>query len=70
MTEKAMEKAMENTGLCAQCVHVRWIESSKGSVFVFCELSKTDSAFPKYPRLPVFACPGYQKDSETRTRPQ
>jgi len=56
----------ESAGLCSQCQHARLIESSKGSIFLLCELSKTDPRFPKYPRLPVFACPGY----ELRTQEQ
>jgi hypothetical protein len=47
-------------GLCAHCVHSQVIESSKGSVFLLCELSKTDPRFPKYPRLPVLSCRGYE----------
>ncbi len=50
----------EIAGLCSQCQHARLIESNKGSVFMLCELSKTDPRFPKYPRLPVLACPGYE----------
>lgn len=56
----------EIAGLCSQCQHARLIESSKGSVFLLCELSKTDSQFSKYPRLPVLTCPGY----EPRTQEQ
>ena len=48
-------------GLCATCVHVRRIVSDRGSVFYLCELSKTDPSFPKYPRLPVLACAGYER---------
>ncbi|PYX48357.1 MAG: hypothetical protein DMG83_01840 [Acidobacteria bacterium] len=48
-------------GLCADCQHARRIESDRGSVFVMCELSFTDSRFPKYPRLPVLACDGYAR---------
>jgi hypothetical protein len=47
-------------GLCADCMHARKIESSKGSQFLLCELSKTDPRFPKYPPLPVLSCAGYQ----------
>jgi len=47
-------------GLCSQCQHARLVESSKGSSFLLCELSKTDLRFPKYPRLPVLACSGYE----------
>jgi hypothetical protein len=46
-------------GLCATCLHARPIESSKGSQFLLCQLSQSDPAFPKYPRLPVLTCPGY-----------
>jgi hypothetical protein len=47
------------TGLCEDCVHARRIASAKGSQFVLCELSLSDSRFAKYPRLPVLTCSGY-----------
>lgn len=50
-------------GLCAGCVNVRVVRSGKGSTFFLCELSKTDPAFPKYPRLPVLRCRGYTPES-------
>jgi hypothetical protein len=46
-------------GLCANCIHARRITSDRGSVFLLCELSKTDPQFEKYPRLPVLSCSGY-----------
>ena len=46
-------------GLCASCVNARFIESSKGSRFMRCELSFTDARFVRYPRLPVMACAGF-----------
>jgi hypothetical protein len=46
-------------GLCGTCVNARRIETRTGSVFVLCEKSRTDPAFPRYPRLPVLACRGY-----------
>jgi hypothetical protein len=60
------DPTFEMAGLCSQCQHARLIESSKGSVFLLCELSKTDPQFSKYPRLPVLTCPGY----EPRTQEQ
>lgn len=51
-------------GLCASCKNMREIISDRGSRFYLCELSKTDSRFPKYPRLPVLNCPGYEKRGE------
>ena len=50
-----------DAGLCEHCVHVRQIRSSRGSVFYLCELSLIDSAFPKYPRLPVLSCRGFEE---------
>jgi hypothetical protein len=47
-------------GLCRDCQHSRRVESDRGSVFFRCELSQTDPSFPKYPRLPVLTCSGYQ----------
>ena len=52
-------------GLCASCLYARHIESAKGSQFLLCELSQSDPAFPKYPRLPVLVCPGYSTKPST-----
>ena len=52
-------------GLCATCRHMRVIRSDRGSVFYLCELSKVDQRFPKYPRLPVLSCSGYEEDEES-----
>ena len=46
-------------GLCARCRHARTVPS-RTSVFWMCERSKTDPRFPKYPRLPVLECIGFQ----------
>jgi len=54
-------KVPENAGLCSTCMHARAIQSERGSVFILCELSLRDPRFPKYPRLPVLTCDGYQK---------
>jgi hypothetical protein len=50
-------------GLCADCVQARRIESRRGSVFYLCELSATNPAFTKYPRLPVIQCDGFEKST-------
>ena len=47
-------------GLCDRCMHARRIENDRGSIFVLCELSRTDARFPRYPRLPVVACTGFE----------
>jgi len=46
-------------GLCARCRHARVVVSRRGSRFVLCELSRTDTRFPRYPSLPVISCAGF-----------
>ena len=58
---KAPAKFETDPGLCGGCQHCRCVESSRGSVFVFCKLSLSDPGFAKYPRLPVLSCEGYEK---------
>jgi hypothetical protein len=47
-------------GLCDTCAHQQLVRNSRGSAFSLCLRSRTDPAFPKYPRLPVRACPGHE----------
>lgn len=56
-------------GLCAGCVHARRIQSARRSFFYLCERSATDPRFPKYPRLPVVACPGHTPKSGESSDP-
>jgi hypothetical protein len=50
-------------GLCASCSQARVVRGA-GSVFWLCERSRTDARFPRYPRLPVRRCPGYEPQSD------
>ncbi|WP_320669885.1 hypothetical protein [Patulibacter defluvii] len=47
-------------GLCDRCLHQRLIRNTRGSTFSLCGRSKTDDRFPRYPRMPVQACPGFE----------
>jgi len=38
---------------------MRQVTSDRGSIFYQCQLSIADPGFPKYPRLPVLICRGY-----------
>ncbi len=51
-------------GLCGDCLHARQVTSDKGSTFLQCQLSFTDSRFEKYPRLPILVCTGYAKKGQ------
>ena len=51
-------------GLCDSCAHQRLVRSGRGSEFSMCLRHRTEPGrFPKYPRLPVAACPGYERQS-------
>jgi len=64
MSDEQQQKQKSPTaGLCTDCLYARKVESERGSVFILCNLSLTDSRFAKYPRLPVLACDGYAKKS-------
>jgi len=52
----------DRVGLCSDCEHARRMQSDRGSVFFLCHLSFADPDFPKYPRLPVVMCAGYQPE--------
>lgn len=45
-------------GLCAKCRNAR-VVASRSSVFLRCALADVDPAFPRYPRLPVIECSGF-----------
>ncbi|MEM3087387.1 MAG: hypothetical protein QXO51_03875 [Halobacteria archaeon] len=60
LTRKPLSMDPGNPGLCATCVHSRKVETTRGTAYWMCELSKSDPRFPKYPRLPVARCEGYR----------
>jgi hypothetical protein len=53
--------AQPHAGLCDSCAHQRIVKNTRGSSFSLCERSKTDPAFPRYPRLPVTRCRGHER---------
>jgi hypothetical protein len=54
-------------GLCDTCRHQRIVRNTRGGAFSMCERAKFDERFPKYPRLPVERCPGWERrDPATR----
>ncbi len=55
-------------GLCGLCRHQQVVRTGRGSVFSLCTRSRTDPAYPKYPRVPVLRCRGFERStSEDRT---
>jgi hypothetical protein len=56
--------AKPNAGLCDSCRHQRLVRNTRGSVFSLCDRSRTDPDYPRYPRLPVVSCAGYDRRTE------
>ncbi|MCB0864388.1 MAG: hypothetical protein KDB58_01635 [Solirubrobacterales bacterium] len=48
-------------GLCDSCRHQRRVGNTRGSTFSLCGRAKTDPNFPKYPRMPVLECSGWER---------
>ncbi len=48
-------------GLCDTCLHQKLIRNTRGSSFSMCERAKTEPRYPKYPRVPVAECAGYER---------
>jgi hypothetical protein len=59
--EIAASTQNDRVGLCAECSHMRRITSDRGANFYMCTLSAVNPDFPKYPRLPVIQCSGFEK---------
>jgi hypothetical protein len=57
----ASAEAQPPAGLCNRCAHQQVVRSGRGSVFSLCRRHKTEpERYPKYPRLPVTRCAGYE----------
>lgn len=56
-------------GLCDRCRYQQLVPNTRGSVFSLCQRSRTDPAFPRYPRLPVASCPGFEPRSAAPGQP-
>jgi hypothetical protein len=48
-------------GLCETCVHRLLVHNTRGSTFSLCLRSRVDPDYPRYPRLPVLECRGYER---------
>ena len=52
--------------LCETCQRMQEIITPKGSRFLLCQLSKTNTDYLKYPPQPIVRCVGYQPRDEPR----
>jgi hypothetical protein len=61
MTDEAGPAAQSGprAGLCDSCAHQQIVRNTRGSSFSLCRRSREEPAYPRYPRVPVMACPGH-----------
>lgn len=56
-------------GLCDTCRHQQLVRNTRGSVFSLCRRSRDQpERFPRYPRVPVLRCQGYEWREGTAER--
>lgn len=56
----AWRKLGAAAGLCETCGHAKLNETRKGTAYLRCTRASWDDRLPRYPRLPVTDCPGYE----------
>lgn len=61
----ATSPSPRGAGLCDTCEHQQVVRNTRGSSFSLCGLSREDPGYPRYPRLPVLACPGHRPRENT-----
>jgi ribosome-associated protein len=61
---REVKRVSMSDSLCKTCNHMREVVSGTGSRFLFCQLSQTNSRFPKYPPQPIVECLGFWPQSE------
>jgi propionyl-CoA synthetase len=62
-SEDAWRKLGSAPGLCAACRHAKLSETRRGTAYLRCLRAAWDAALPRYPRLPVSQCTGFEQRS-------
>jgi len=47
-------------GLCAACLHPKLNQTQRDTVYLRCTRAAWDTRLPRYPRLPVLECVGFE----------
>jgi hypothetical protein len=48
-------------GLCRACQHPKLNQTRRGTTYLRCTRAEWDSTLPRYPRLPVIECAGFDR---------
>lgn len=57
-------------GLCTHCRWARSIRNRRGPDFLLCRKAAEVPDYPKYPRLPVLECPGFEASTSDAVSPE
>ena len=64
-SDAAWRKLGAEPGLCGACRHAKLNETRRGTAYLRCLRAEWDSDLPRYPRLPVTQCAGFdQREQE------
>jgi hypothetical protein len=66
--DAAWLKLGADPGLCGACKYAKLNETRRGTAYVRCTRAAWDDALPRYPRLPVTQCGGFEP-REAKTIP-
>ena len=58
--DSARRKLGAAPGLCGTCVHAKLNETHRGTAYLRCTRAAWDPRLPRYPRLPVLECEGFE----------
>jgi hypothetical protein len=61
----AWEELGASAGLCAHCVHPKLNLTRRGPAYLRCLRAEWDDRLPRYPRLPVLGCVGFERRDPT-----
>jgi hypothetical protein len=67
--DAALLKLGADPGLCAACQHAKLNETRRGTAYLRCTRAAWDTRLPRYPRLPVAQCVGFDP-ADWSLRPQ
>jgi propionyl-CoA synthetase len=59
--ESAWRRLGAPAGLCETCRHAKLNETRRGTAYLRCTRAAWDASLPRYPRLPVTDCSGYEQ---------
>jgi hypothetical protein len=67
-SDAAWRKLGSAPGLCGACRHAKLNETRRGTAYLRCTRAAWDATLPRYPRLPVAQCTGFEQQHSEQPR--